>query len=814
MALVVTREDFTGKYDGVTPAILLPNGSVADGLNMRKISKTGGWKPRKGCVLANTTAAEGGTAIKSLHQYKHPYNGDYHFIAQVNSKLIDSTDDPPAVGTTFGSDLGVVVGTTPGFSCVVSDKFVFCDGSGLPVVYAGTAPFPLAVFTYDASETAYVDCKSEVTDNRTSTFANILGAATDKVYILSHERLSGITLALNASVNTNAVTLVVKAMRSGTWTSVSSLVDGTLDTATSTKTLNKDGTISWTASTSDTLTVVNNVMGYGYELSWSGALSGTVGCISITCTMPATTLSNKWSGTFEWANGALFFDESVGQYIEALGKLTNESDSQYIDISESTTSDFLYLKAVEPACGFGLGVASGYANSANAQVDLIEYWNGTAWTTCGTLSDTTLDVGADSSFAQTGRIFFEASSLTPVKRTWQSDKVPGFWYRISWDAALSTKVRLYAALYATQPEALPAYSGCVEFKGRLFLWGDPRYKNRMRFSSYDRYDCFSGKDSGYTDAFGGADAVLCAVKFYNELVVFKKNSIYLLEGYSPATFGVLKLADTVGIASPKTAQSFEVGYASMHADEGVNIVTWQDTDGIYVLDGRKPKKISATIDHYFNPEYSTCIAAANIESLQAYSDYINNEYHLLLPDYELVYNYVTDEWYPPFQRQIILTTGLVLRGTDNRYYTYGAGTAGFVMKLESDTTDKTTANADQAIVHKIKTRAIQALVADDGGRLYFSPTMRLALNGSKVLCKARTSGNITVNAYYDMATSGTVISTTASMVNSGKGIAFPSVPLSQPNLICVAFEFYMATADAEMELWSFHYGTEVQGRIN
>ena len=73
MALVVTREDFVGKYDGVTPAILLPSGSVSNGLNMRKICKTGGWKPRKGCVIANTTAAEGGTAVKSLHQYKHPY---------------------------------------------------------------------------------------------------------------------------------------------------------------------------------------------------------------------------------------------------------------------------------------------------------------------------------------------------------------------------------------------------------------------------------------------------------------------------------------------------------------------------------------------------------------------------------------------------------------------------------------------------------------------------------------------------------------------------------------------------------------------
>ena len=72
MTLVVTREDFVGFYDGVTPAPLLKNGQISDGLNVRKVSINGGWKPRKGCVLNNTTAAETGTEIKSLHQFTHP----------------------------------------------------------------------------------------------------------------------------------------------------------------------------------------------------------------------------------------------------------------------------------------------------------------------------------------------------------------------------------------------------------------------------------------------------------------------------------------------------------------------------------------------------------------------------------------------------------------------------------------------------------------------------------------------------------------------------------------------------------------------
>lgn len=809
MTLVITREDFNGFYDGVTPPILLKNGQVSDGLNMRKVSINGGWKPRKGCVLNNTTAAESGAEIKSLHQFTHPYNSDYHFIAQVNSKLLDASNDPPAAGTTFGTDLGVTVGTTPGFSDLVGDKWCYADGSGAPVVYAGTAPFPMAFFTYDASETAYVDYTSKVVDSRTTTYAIVLGAATDKFYILTHERISGITLDLGSSVNATARTLAVKAMRSGTWTAVSSLSDGT---ASGGAPLAQDGTISWTASASDTLTVIGNIQGYAYEFSWDDALSGSVYIISVKCTMAASTITNKWNGIFEWVNGAFFYDQSAGQYVECLGRLTNESDSQYQDISEATTSDFIYIKTAEPACGFGFGVAVGYDNDANAQVDLIEYWSGSAWTTCGTLADTTLDGGADSSFAQTGRIFFDASALTPQKRILEGDKVPGYWYRVSWDAALSTTVRIYAALYAIQPDALPAYSGCVEFKGRLFVWGDPQYKNRLRYTSYGRYDCFSGKDAGYTDIFGGEDSILCAIKFYNELVVFKRSGVFLLEGYSPSTFGILKLASDVGIASPKSAQNIEVGYAGMHADESVSIVLWQDTDGVYAMDGRKPKKISGPVDQYFNIEYSSCIAAANIESLQAFTDYTNNEYHLLIPTYELVYNCLTGEWYPPWQRQIALTTGIRLRGTDNRYYTYGGSASGFVMRLENDTTDKTTANADQTIVHKIVTRGIAALVADDSGKMYFSPTLRFAIHGANAFVKARSSGTFTVKAYYDLATSATTLTSSASAVNSGKSFANPEVAISQSNLTAIQFEFYAATADFELELWSFSYGVEVIGR--
>ena len=386
----------------------------------------------------------------------------------------------------------------------------------------------------------------------------------------------------------------------------------------------------------------------------------------------------------------------------------------------------------------------------------IEYWDGDAYVKVSDLVDKTLDTTGDSSFAHTGVFFFDGSALTPRMSTLKGDPIPGYWYRIGWSAALAADTRVYMIVYAPFPDSLPSYDGVVEFKGRAAVWGDPEFPNRLRISAKDRYDCFSGTDSTYTDAFGDMSKILCAINFYNELIVFKENSVWLLEGYNPATFGTLKIADTVGLASPKTAHVVEVGYPGMHEDEPLSIAIWEDVDGVYVLDGRKPRKISEPINNYFNPEESDCIPAANIRNLQAHIDPINNEYHLLLPTEELVYNYVSDEWYPPWARAIALKTGINLKGSDNRYYTYGGSSAGWLMRLENDTTDKSISNVDVAIDHSIKTRAISGIQET-------STTAEFLLRYVLAEMKARTAGTIVTTLFKDMISAGTAIATPAAL---------------------------------------------------
>ena len=813
--LKMFKETFKGSYDGITPATLLPVGAISDGLNVRKIGEGGGWKPRKGCTMHNTTAL-GSADILSLHQYTHPRNDDYHFLGQYNGNLYDSSNDPddttPGAGG-FGTSIVSGLSTTvPGFSTMVGETFCYADGSGVPTVWGGTTPLCSGFLCHydisnDGTPDTYVDYTREVTDERSSTMATLRADVHDVYYVCSPEIAEAITLDLGTTVNLLASVATVKSWVGGAWQDRSA-TDGTIDPAGDTH--GQDGSFTWDRNNTDTMRVIGGIMGYWYQVSFSSVLTAGVEILSCKVAYDATELTNKWSGVHEYPAAVRFYDHSETEYVDNTGKVTNESTSQYMQIGEMQTTDFIYVKGVESLGGFGFAMVADYTQGIAAKVDSIEVWTGVAWTAGAGIIDGTLDVAGDSSFAQTGIIWFNAAAVTAKRRTFDWDTTPGYWYRISIDVAFTdTDIRVFMMSTTMFPASLSAADGVIEFKNRLFTWGDPEYPNRLRYSSNGRPDCFSGGDSGYTEAFGDMKPITCALRFHNELLVWKEDSVWLLEGYSPQTFGKLLLADTIGLASPKSAVVAETGYPAMRTDEPMSIALWEDTDGVYVLDGRKPKKISLPVDHYFNTEYATAIAAASINNRQSFVDPLRNEYHLLLPTSELVYNYIKAEWYPPWERNLDLVCGLSLRGTNNRYYTYGGDANGRVYKLEDDTSDKNAANADVAISHKVKTRAISAKQPE-------ATSLRFTFRKLWIEAQARgVSTALATKFHKNMATSGTVLNVPAvlNVQESGKDLSVPGLDTSQEGCMCFALEFSLATIDLEMELWSFLYQVEARGEI-
>ena len=798
--LSLNKEPFIGKYDGISPPTLLSPGSIVDGQNMRRIGDAGGWKTREGATLHNTTTISA-HSITSLVHYTHPRNDDAHFFAQLNSKIYEMTNLPPTAGAQTGTDIGVVTGTSPLFWDVVDEALYIGDGVGVPITYGGNNPFCKGFLGYfDLAGFTYVDYTRWTTDNRADTWATLNNGSTDKIYILSSEKASAIKLTMGSTVNSQAVLANVKAWRSGTWTLVDNLVDGTV---TAGATLTKSGTITWTANSLDTMKVIEGRMGYWYEITFTGALTNLVTILGCQVVFAMQRMTNKWNGIYEWIGACRLFDGT--NYKDETGNVTNESTSIYMSLSVATSSYYMYLKTPEPVTAFGIGIVGSYQNSTASTIDQVEVWTGTVWTSISTLSDGTYD-GSDSSFAQSGTLLWNAAGVAnAVRRSFSWDSIPGYWYRISWTATLGNDVRVWGITYIPYPEALAPTDGCIEFKGRLFTWGDPEYPNRLRYSAKDSPDCFCGSDSGYTEAFGDKDEILLVRRFYNELLIWKKGEIYLLEGYSPATFGSLRVSATVGIASPASGHVVESGVPIMKADEVLTVAIWQEVDGVYMLDGRKPKKISGSVEQHFNSSYSTAIPAGQLRNRQAFLDRLNNEYHFLLGSGELVYNYVRDEWYPKWERYVDLTCGLNFKAVDNKFYTYGGSATGFIFRMENGTVDIDTTNVSRNVIPKLKTRAISATQKN-------ATTMRLTFRKLWLEAKQVTGGSVSSTLYPDLAVSGITLDAPSplNLERTGYNLAIPALFTRQEGMDCFQIEL---VGSGVFEVYSMLYEVDVLGEM-
>ena len=140
---------------------------------------------------------------------------------------------------------------------------------------------------------------------------------------------------------------------------------------------------------------------------------------------------------------------------------------------------------------------------------------------------------------------------------------------------------------------------------------------------------------------------------------------------------------------------------------------------------------------------------------------------------------------------------------------YGGDANGRVHRLETDTSDKNAANADVAISHKVKTRAISAKQPE-------ATTLRFTFRKLWIEAQARgVSTALGTKFFKNMATSGATLSVPAvlNLQESSKDLSVPGLDTSQEGCMCFEVEFSLATIDLEMELWSFLYQVEARGEI-
>jgi hypothetical protein len=796
-------ERLTGKYSGVSFAEFMPEGSLSGGKNVRKASPVGGWKPRKGYSLLNTTATA--TPILGVWSYKNKISQDYHLLSQVGEALRDSTatqedllteggevlqteqseglqivssSEPFEQATALGSSL--VTGLSAekrGFGATIGGEFVYADGSGAPIIYGGQSPLCEAFLLANSSD--FVEFSNEVKDTLTTTYAVLPNSTTPVYYVCSKEPASGLLLNF-AQTNSDALTVTVAAYRSGSWTNVSNQSDGT----TGSNTHDTDGTISWTASSLDEMTVLGNKMGYWYRVTFSGALSSQAVHISqCRVVRSVARMSNKWDGTFRYPTGAMLYDASAGIYEDRLGAVTSVSEDEYMDLDAGATDDFIYVKTPEPAAIFGFAIPKGQNNSAAGNIDAVEYWNGSAWTSLA-FSDTTLMGGA--SFAQTGVISFTARH-TPAKLILDSDgdNVPGYWYRFSWDATLSAGTQVYTIVYGSQPADLLSIEGVVEFRGRAVYWGHPLYPNRLILSPYERPDEVASLEDSLSQPCGSGRIVACGV-LQDTLVVIADQGVFV----STDGTTIQTVSHAIGIVAQASFAISEFGDREMNKEQVRSVALWVDADGVYKFDKTGLAKISAPVDLYFNKIYDEVLTATELQDIQATVNPLTNEYCLVLPDKELVYSLATEEWYPPWYRELPLRSINSVKDSDGLYRFVGGTQGGFLLLMEETDNDRDSSNTEVAIDHSIKTRAIVAS----------APILEFCVRRLWAIMKVQTAGSVTCTIYANHVSTGTEESTPTALspVSGTQDYTIPLIDLSTKESTSIVVEFSCNRLDTEM----------------
>ncbi len=323
--------------------------------------------------------------------------------------------------------------------------------------------------------------------------------------------------------------------------------------------------------------------------------------------------------TTSWVQKTLYFELDYTSVEIRLTKNTVTAGTMIFDglTLVQAEPDWLYLGAEEKPKAFRLEIDSATFNNNTATIDW-EYWDGDAWSDVSSESDGTASGGA--TLAQTGNIdFFEAPS-DAEKRVLAGQTIPLYWFRLQPSAACDN-VNVQEVRYVPDLTVTDKWKYVTEFKDRVVYGNKVGLENSIFIAAYLQSGGMSGSDSLEIQFAGGA--VQAQEKYYNELFVGTKEHLFLIEGYSPDTYGKLRIPGKVGVWAPDSVKVIPY----YPTDGGMkSVVMFVARDGIYYFDGIKAVKVWQAEDDM--QEYWNGINTARIDD--CYAEYFpgTREYFL------------------------------------------------------------------------------------------------------------------------------------------------------------------------------------------
>jgi hypothetical protein len=499
--------------------------------------------------------------------------------------------------------------------------------------------------------------------------------------------------------NMTASTMTGKEWNGNTWNALT-LTDNT-DTGAS---LAATGTVTF----SSTVNTAKPKYLEGYFLYWyQFALSaGEAEVYRVTLDAPFQEIVDMWDGVFR--SIVRFYKYTTAFLDNSVNVLEDDYDagtaSTYCDLSSmgafSTPNNCLGIGFTEKMAGIKFDMAPDYLNSTAGTTMSIDYWNGTAYTSVGAITDGTAEGGI--SLAKTGVVSWNNNSLPDETKMSVANAPPLYYYRVRFDKAMDAAVRVNCVTGITAQNDISHYKFPVFAQGRTLLCGDMSgERHKVRVSSKFMPQVYNGSDS--VDVFfgdggeltGGIELFsLFGNSLYSLVFMFKDTETWVVAGTDINSWedSTYLLSNTIGCPAPLTIKT--VNLAS-EPGAGINrmLVIWQGANGVYMSDGRAPIPIHGDIKEYFDRQDSRCIRASKVGDSVGFIDPTRQEYHLLLAsgsgattlNTELVYDIHRNKWFE-IERSADLQCGVLVHDTDGNDYDYGFINTGYCERLEYGTT--------------------------------------------------------------------------------------------------------------------------------
>ena len=598
-----------GGIDIVREIYQLPLGGFSALNNMRPLRP--GFVKRKGCAKLNTTA-DGVNKVITLFGFSKGKQSQIKFYAQMSDgDVLQATNNPPTVGTTFGSSVYNTTGTMlPASWAVIDDHLLYADGTGYPRIFSGENECVSNFIVYKGAAAIPdipkmgEDYSINVADDDQTTHAILDSLGTlaqyDCVFIRTETPADTLTWTITKPNGSAAVAQM--HYWNGAWTGVTSFTD---NTASGGATLATTGaTMTWTMPTDHQPKYMFGANGYWYRLSLdSGALDSEVEVSEITYNSDWMEIQSLWDGVPVASIEAYVYINSTATY--------QYYASDVVEIGGLTSSDKFYFNSVDPIGGFYASVGE-VPNSTAATTIVVKYWNGTAFVALTANDSTIVD---SKSFASDGWVTVNHPTDEQPTMFQSSDQFT-YWYEVSFNQTLTADM-------VVSIETMPYFN--LNSMGKCYALSSFKQRAAYSFEKAPGYIMISsaynpmvinGEDSALQDVGDGrANRVICIKKFYNELLVWQEEKgkdggcLTLIEGYSPATFGKRVLSTVLGTFSAKSAVVIE-DVPNVDPNEKVvrrAVAVFLSRYGVFMTDGKNIVCISTDIQDYFDSRESVCI---------------------------------------------------------------------------------------------------------------------------------------------------------------------------------------------------------------